>query len=213
MFVNLSLSSSFDMVPRFARHQISWCSWKVYQPIHVSCTFMTYVWPLSSTSRSNRWRLFGTWVYQHKAMCRIHSLSPIRLWPLTSRSNLLGFWVASCLGHSIFVLWHNLTKFLHENINMGRYVTYIYYLCMTLTFGPNIRIIFSLVLVSGEDGHCLLTKTYQIWHMGVTPWDNMLCTFMTFVWPLPLTYMWVVRSIFKEFYSQFLSCLSHVLQC
>ena len=23
------------MVPRFARDQISWCSWKVYQPIHV----------------------------------------------------------------------------------------------------------------------------------------------------------------------------------
>ena len=26
---------------------------------------------------------------------------------------------------------------------------------------------------------------------NVSPWDNMLCTFMTFVWPWPLTCMWV----------------------
>ena len=33
MLVNLSLAIQYG--PRFAREQITWCSWKVYQPIYV----------------------------------------------------------------------------------------------------------------------------------------------------------------------------------
>ena len=40
----------------------------------------------------------------------------------------------------------------------------------------------------------------KFWHMGVSPWDNMLCTFLTLVWPWPLTYMWVVGGILSQFY-------------
>ena len=47
----------------------------------------------------------------------------------------------------------------------------------------------------------------KFWQMGVSQWDNMLCTFLTLVWPWPLTYIWVARGIVSEFYSQFLSCL------
>ena len=42
--------------------------------------------------------------------------------------------------------------------------------------------------------------------MGVSPWDNMLCTFMTLVWTLTFDLYVGGGGIFSEFYSQFLSC-------
>ena len=53
---------------------------------------------------------------------------------------------------------------------------------------------------------CILTQAYQIWQMSVSSLDNMLCTFLTLVWPWPLTYMRVAGGILSEFYSQFFSC-------
>ena len=37
----------------------------------------------------------------------------------------------------------------------------------------------------------LLHRHTKFWHMSVSPW-NMMCTFLTYVWPWPLTYKWVV---------------------
>ena len=47
------------------------------------------------------------------------------------------------------------------------------------------------VYLSGQDCICSLTQLNQIWHMGISPRDKVLLTFMTSVWPWPLTYIWV----------------------
>ena len=41
-----------------------------------------------------------------------------------------------------------------------------------------------------------LTLAYHIWHMGLSPWENVLCTFMILIRPRTLTSM----SNFKGFY-------------
>ena len=51
---------------------------------------------------------------------------------------------------------------------------------------------------------------YMFWHMGVSPRDSMLFTFLTLVWPWAFTNMWVAMGILSEFYSQFLSCYYYV---
>ena len=65
--------------------------------------------------------------------------------------------------------------------------------------------------VSSQDCLCSLTKAFQIGHMAVSPWDNMLCTFMASVLPWPLTSKSVSLrargSILSEFYLQILSYL------
>ena len=77
----------------------------------------------------------------------------------------------------------------HECITMRWYVTYMYIqdLCTTSTFSLNIKIIFSPWM-------CIWAKSSLLFDIGIPPWDNMLCTCMTSVWPRPLTYtsMWVV---------------------
>ena len=79
---------------------------------------------------------------------------------------------------------------------------------MTLTFDLNIKIIFSPWIWVCQNVFALWHRHTKFWHMGVSSWDNMLCTFLTLVWPWPLTYMYlrVAGGILSEFYSQFLSC-------
>ena len=77
---------------------------------------------------------------------------------------------------------------------------------MTLTFDLNIKIIFSPWIWVWQNVFALWHRHSKFWHIGVSPWDNMLCTFLTLVWPWPLTYMRVAGGILSEFYSQFLSC-------
>ena len=78
---------------------------------------------------------------------------------------------------------------------------------MTLTFDLNIKIIFSPWIWVWQNVFALWHRHTKFWHMGVSPWENMLCTFLTLVLPWPLTYMRVAGGILSEFYSQFLSCL------
>ena len=77
---------------------------------------------------------------------------------------------------------------------------------MSLTFDLNIKIIFSPWIWVWQNVFALLHRHTKFWHMGVSPWDNMLCTFLTLVWPWSLIYMRVAGGILSEFYSQFLSC-------
>ena len=76
---------------------------------------------------------------------------------------------------------------------------------MTLTFDLNIKIIFSPWIWVWQNVFALWHRHTKFWHIGVSPWDNMLSTFLTLVWPL--IYMWGAGGILSEFYSQFLSCL------
>ena len=77
---------------------------------------------------------------------------------------------------------------------------------MTLTSDLNIKIIFSPWIWVWQNVFALWHRHTKSWHMDVLPWDNMLCTFLTLVWPWPLIYMRVAGGILSEFYSQFLSC-------
>ena len=69
------------------------------------------------------------------------------------------------------------------------------------------KLYFYHIFVSGQYRFCSLTKVYKIWHVGVSPWDNMLCIFMISVWPRPLTYMWAAGASSVSF----TQCLSHLL--
>ena len=60
---------------------------------------------------------------------------------------------------------------------------------MTLTFDLNIKIIFSPWIWVWQNVFALWHMHTKFWHIGVSPWDNMWCTFLTLVWPWPLTYM------------------------
>ena len=94
--------------------------------------------------------LFGTWVYHHGTMCRVHSwtLYDLDLWPPYQNYS---FTMDMSLARCLCSLRHRHTKF---------------------------------------------------WHIGVSPWDNMLRTFLTLVWPWPT---WGWRGILTDF-TQFLSC-------
>ena len=51
------------------------------------------------------------------------------------------------------------------------------------------KLYFNHEFESGKIVFALWHKHTKFWHMVVSPWENMLCTFLTFVWPWPLTYM------------------------
>ena len=85
-----------------------------------------------------------------------------------------------------------------ECITMVGCVVYIHELYMTLTFDLNIKITFSRWI--WQDVFALWHKHTKFWHMGVSPRDNMLCTFLTLVWLWPLTYMWVAGVSLVSFF-------------
>ena len=113
----------------------------------------------------------------------------IRRWPLTSRQIYRVYDIAS--GLSFFVLWHSHTFLAREYISMVWCVAYIHDLWMTLNFDLNIKIIFSPWNWVWQDIFALRHRHTKFWHIGLSPWDNMLCTFLTLVRPWPLTYMWM----------------------
>ena len=96
--------------------------------------------------------------------------------------------------------------FARKCITMVRFVAYIHELCMTLTFDLNIKIIPGIWV--WQDAFALWYRHTKFWHMGVSPWDNMLCTFLTLVWPWTLTYMWVAWVTLVSFTHIFFSCLN-----
>ena len=115
--------------------------------------------------------------------------------------------MALCLFHSFFVYWHVavIPYLVQECITIGWCVKYICDLCMTLTFGLNMRIMFtpwillwrrpSLLFAIGIPN---LTQRCIIMRQYVYIYD--LCMTLTFD-------LYVVTGgILSEFYSQFLSC-------
>ena len=146
--------------------------------------------------------IFVTWVYHHESMYHIHSWSwyYVDLWPQGQIYRVYDIWI--CVRASAFSSFDIAILCLaRECITIVRYVTYIHELCITLTFDLNIKIFIYLSL-----SRCLAPwhRHTKFWYIDVSPWDNM-CTFLTLVWPWPLTYMWGVGDILSEFYSQFLS--------
>ena len=113
--------------------------------------------------------------------------------------------MALCSGHSFFVLWHSHIM----SVSSWYYVSHTFMTSVWPWPWPLTSIskvyIFSMNL-TWQDPLCSLTKAYQFWYLGVLPGDNMLCTFLTFVWPWPLIYMgwlgypkWVLLIVFILF--------------
>ena len=77
---------------------------------------------------------------------------------------------------------------------------------ITLMFDLNIKITyFHNEFETGKIIFTLWHRHAKYWYIDVSPWDNMLCTFLTFVWPWP-TPICGWRGFLSEFYLQFLSC-------
>ena len=115
--------------------------------------------------------IFGTWVYHHEGH---HQGQIYRVYDMVL-----------CSGLSFFVLWHSHTLFARECITTVPCVTYIHELCMKLTFDLNIKIIFSPWIWVWQNVSAFWHTHTTFWLMGVSPLDNMLCTYLTFVWPWP----------------------------
>ena len=104
---------------------------------------------------------------------------------------------------SFFVLWHSHTlfgKWVYHHGTMCRVHSWTLY---DLDLWPRYQ---NYIFMDLSLARCLWHRYTKFWHMGVSPWDNMLCTFLILLWTWPLTYMWVAWDILSEFYSQFLSC-------
>ena len=86
------------------------------------------------------------------------------------------------LSFDIVILW-----LARECITMVQCVAYIPDRCMTLTFDLNIKICIFTIFKSGKIVFALWHRHTKICYMGVLPWDNMSCTFLTLVWPWHLT--------------------------
>ena len=98
-----------------------------------------------------------------------------------------------CTGHSFFVLLHSHTMFgmlVYHNgtCTMCRVHSWIY---MTLLWPQYQHYIFTMALSRARSSLFFYKGISSIRHMGLSPWDNMLCTFLTLVW----LDLWVVTGV------------------
>ena len=149
----------------------------------------------------------GCIVYHQERMFCVHSWSQydVDLWPEGQIYRVYD--MALCSGHSFLSFDIGILCLAHECITM---------VLFELTFMASVwpwsltsvsKLYFHHEIVSGKIVFALWHRHTKFWHLGVSPWD-MLCTFLTFVWPGPLTNMWVARGFLNEYYSQLLSCLT-----
>ena len=154
--------------------------------------------------------IFSTWVYHHERMCLLHSWSWYDIDLLISRSNFIGFMTSLCVRARAFLYFDISHTVWHMSVSpwynvSSTFMTSVWPWPLTLISKLYIHYEFESGII--KTVFALLHRHTKFWHMSVSPWDNMLCTFLSLVWPWPLTYMWVVGGILSEFYSQFLPCL------
>ena len=106
----------------------------------------------------------------------------------------------TCFGYSFYVYWHSPTIsgtwVYHHRIKCHKHLWPLY----DFDLGPQYRYYIFNMNCMGKIIFALWTRhTKYNWHMGVSQWDNILCTFMTCVWPYPLTYMWWREVSFESF--------------
>ena len=142
---------------------------------------------------------FGTGVYHHDRMCQEQSWSWYKL-TFDLKVKFIVFMTLLCVQASAFLSFDIVILYLaRECITMVRCVVYIHKLCMTLTSDLNMKIISSPWIWDWQDVFALSHRYTKFWHMGASPEDNMLYTFLT------LTFVGD-GGILSEFYSRFLSC-------
>ena len=98
-----------------------------------------------------------------------------------------------CVQASAFCLWHSHTLFDHLLVlyHHGTMCRIHSWTLFHLNLWPHYQKYIFIMDLSLARCLCLLTQAYQIFGVGVSPWDNMLCTFLTLVllWPLTCMYM------------------------
>ena len=104
-------------------------------------------------------------------------------------------------GLMFFVFWHSHTLFstwVYHHGTMCRVHSWILY---DLDLWPQYQNYFLSWIWVWQDVFPLWHTKF--WQMGVSPWDKTLCTFLTLVWPWPLTYMWLARLFVVSFTHRF----------
>ena len=105
---------------------------------------------------------------------------------------LKGYDMVLCLDLSFFSLWYSHTLFgtwvYHHGTMCCIHSWILYDLDLWLQYQ---NYIFSPWIWVWQNVFALWHRHTKFWHMGVSPLDNMLCTFLTLEWPWPLHFMWV----------------------
>ena len=142
--------------------------------------------------------IYGTWVYHHERMCQVYSWSwyDVDLWQV----KLVGFMTWLCVQASAFLSFGIVILCLSVSSRYDVSCTYMN------PYREQYQNYISPWIWIWQVVFALWHRHTAFWHMGVSPWDNMLCTFLTSVWPWPLTCTWVAVGILSEFYSKLLSC-------
>ena len=130
--------------------------------------------------------IFGICVNHHEKMCRVHSWSRfyLELWP---KCQIYGFFSCLCVRPIISVCFDIGIPYLaHMSITMRTCVAFIHDpdRKWPLTSGPIDRV-YNMVLCLGHSFFVLWQS--HIMHVSLTPWYNVLRTFITSIWPWHLT--------------------------
>ena len=132
--------------------------------------------------------MFGKWVYHHETMCRVHSWTrhDLELWPQGQIYRV--FDMFSCPVHNFFLDRHWLTIF-------GTWMYHHQTMCR-VHHDPDSMLIFDLKVKFKGFCHVFmydlklllaLTLAYQIWQIGLSPWEDVSGTFMILIQPWTLT--------------------------
>ena len=140
-------------------------------------------------------------------MCRVHSWSryDLELWPQGQIYKVFDMFL--CLAHNYFWFDVGLPYLADVSITMRRCNTFIHVPDSMLTFDFKFKFISKLYFHHGFDsGEMSLLFDIDIPNFSIWVYhhETTLCTFLTLVWPWPLTYMLGGGGILSEFYSVFI---------
>ena len=149
--------------------------WQTWMSNHVLTFIFTFANTASYTPRERKFR----GVYRNHSICP--SVQP-------------SVCADSCLTHNYFLVWHWLTIFgtwvYHHETGLGlrvRCVGYIHDPDTTLNFDVKVKFPgFLTCFCIQPKTFFYFTLSYHIWHMGLSPWEDVSSTFMILIrrWPL-----------------------------
>ena len=164
------------VLPIFDYDFLSNCQLLMHGIWHSLCTaLLSHAWAWSMSACTHFLSLYLPWT-KFRGVYRGHSVCPFVC-------------ADSCPAHIPFFGWQAILCLVRERITMVQCVTNIHEL-WSWPLTSISKLYFHHEFESSKMS-LLFDRQTQFWHMGVSPWNNMLCAFMTLVWPWPLTYMWV----------------------
>ena len=144
----------------------------------LSITFL--VWQLLT--------IFGTWMYHHETMCRVHSWSRFEndLWPQDQIYRFLSCLRVRSITSDCFDT--DVPNLANRSITLREWVARVHNPDVSLTFDLKVKFIGLMTwLCVRATVLCPSTYSYYVWHVSVSPWYDVSRTFITSVWLWPLT--------------------------